>query len=162
MNKYNANSYSLIFRVIIMVVVISVISYLIIKFDTPFNTLIIALFTILALLFFAIRILFKMYFVEFNEDNIVVTYLISKNIKLIQYHNLVGFHCIDGQGSFLLNIFKYKNDNLSTSKIKVDRFISNEEFLTFTKWLKSKNNRIKIKVTPQGSKLSNIYYSSFN
>ncbi len=154
MAKYKANSYYLIIRIFFLLLPPIIIGYVIYQPKTPEDVIFGGVFVIMPFVIYIVKLLSDLVYVEFNENDMIITYLITKKEKKIPYLNLLTWECIDGQRGYHINVIKFKSDFfLGTSKIKVDRVVDSDQFISFVKWLKSKNDKIKFKITPSDSKL---------
>lgn len=159
---YTGNSYYLIFRILHPILAILFTDYFIYKFNLPKEAIYVGIVLTGIVLIYSFLLLKKMVYVEFNENSVTITYLINKKVKDIPYSKLTKFTCIDGQIGFHFNIFEFRTDDfLNTDKVKLDRIVHNDNFISFIKWLKSKNEKIEFKIIPPDSKLLYEYYKEF-
>ena len=78
------------------------------------------------------------------------------------YHNLKGLTVIDGRhGKHNYDVISYKVRS-RTKNVQVDRIVNFEEYIDFFTWLKTKNEKIKIEITPTDSKLIKDYKKAFS
>lgn len=98
--------------------------------------------------------------INFNEDQILIEFQVLKKVEKIDYSEIKELKYFTGYRSSSKNIMKYKFDN----KIRIVRFkpvAQNQEYIKFVKWLKAKNENIKITMHPSDSKLNHFYQKEF-
>ena len=162
MKTYSGNSYFLIIRILFLIIPPITIGLVIYQPNTPEKTIYGGIVLIFLFLLYFLKLLKELVFVKLNEKHMVLTYLITKTTKIIPYSKILKWDCIDGQRGSHYNIIKFEADNfLSTNKIKIDRIVDSDKFIPFIKWLKSKNEKIEITITPSDSKLLYEYYKEF-
>jgi voltage-gated potassium channel Kch len=161
MRKYQANSYYLIIRIIFLTIPILIIGYIIYVGNLPNEFIYGGILLSSVILLYIIKLLRNLVFVEFNESNLIITFMISKNEKIISYSDLIELTCIDGQRGYHFNVIKFKSSSFSNSKITVDRIVDSDKFISFLKWLKDKNERIELNIIPSDSKLIPEFHKEF-
>ena len=130
--------------------------------NTPDKTIYGGIIIISLFLIYIIKLLKELVFIEFNEEHIILTYSITKTTIIMPYSKIIKWDCIDGQRGSHYNIIHFKSDNfLGTNKIRIDRIVDSDKFISFVKWLKSKNEKIELTITPSDSKLLYAYYKEF-
>ena len=162
MNKYTGNSYYLIFRIIYLILPFLLFGFVVYKLNAPKEIIYGGMVLIFIVLVYILRLLKELVYVEFNENSMNITYLITKKVKAVPYSKLTKFVCIDGQRGYHFNVIEFKSDDfLGTKKVKVDRIVDSDKFISFIKWLKVKNEKIDFKITPSDSKLLYEFYKEF-
>ena len=163
MNSIKGNSFYLLIRILIFLIPILIIGYIINQTNTPSITFYIGVLFIIVFILLIIKSLKDIVIVEFNETNMIITYVIIQKKVYVPYLNLLKWTCIDGQRGHHYNILQFKSDSTSgVSKVKIDRIVSSNKFIRFCKWLKEKNTNLEISIKPSDSKLLYEYYKEFN
>jgi len=162
MKNYKANSYYLLTRIFFLIPLPLFIGFIINQPDTPVKTIYGGLFIIVLFLLFILRLLLKILSVEFKENHMKITYLISR-IKLeIPYSEINNWLCIDGQRGYHFNVIKFNSKKFyTTNGIKVDRLVDGDQFIPFLRWMKRKNDRIEFEIIPSDSKLLKEFNKEF-
>lgn len=162
MTKYKANSYYLILRILYLIPILIFIGFFILQENTPKKTIYGGIFIGALILLLIIRLLRKLLVVRFSEEEMRVTYLISRKVRNIPYSDVISLVCIDGRRGHHVVVLEFKYDEFKPSKkIKMDRFVDADKFVPFLKWLRAKNNRIGLKITPSDSKLIPEFNKTF-
>ena len=85
--------------------------------------------------------------IKFSENGIIIEYTFLKKTIQVSYVDLLQIEFISAYRSPNRNRIKFKNGN----KIKSLRFLTvaqSDHYLEFIKWLKSKNDKLELKVFP--------------
>lgn len=148
MIKYHSSSSYFIFEAIFASIVLSSIGYALYSATTSVflkTTAICSILLILVSIALYLRnIVFSIFFKE--AEIIIDHHLKNKKIRL-NYSDLVEIQYISVQKSPGMNRIYFKTMNGIKSK-KFQAVATNDEFVEFYKWLKSKNPKIKVSVTP--------------
>ncbi|MEY8780391.1 hypothetical protein AB9K32_08180 [Allomuricauda sp. XS_ASV26] len=148
MTKYHSSSSYFIFEAIFASIILSLIGYTLFSATASIFlktiTICITLF-ILALIGLYLRnIVFSIFF---EEAEIIIDYHLKKQKTRLKYPDLVEIKYISVQKSPDMNRIYFKTMNGIKSK-KFQAITMNDEFVEFYSWLKTKNPKIKISVTP--------------
>lgn len=85
--------------------------------------------------------------VEFREQFIIVDHIFKESLLRIHYEDVVELQYIHASKSPTINKMKFKYEGKRES-IKFRTVAYGAEFIDFVKWIKSKNDKIKILVYP--------------
>jgi len=90
--------------------------------------------------------------VNFTDTHIEQTFRHSKRKYCFPYHHLKEVHYIDVYNSPAINTFKIQKDG-SILSLKVNPVGYGEKYVSFIKWLKTKNPDFQTFIYPKGSEL---------
>lgn len=159
--KYNGNSnYLITFGFAKLVPAIFILLFLL-SFEVSTQVLTIGILIIVLLFLSTLFGLRKLVYVDFREEHFVIKHFLSGKTEHILYHKLVGLTIIDGRNTkHNYDIINYKVRS-KVKKVQVGRIVNFEDYIEFFTWLKAKNEKIQIEITPSDSLLIKDYRKAF-
>lgn len=152
MKKYSANNSILNYDRLLTVFIIAIpFLFFIPKTGTAFLVAFIGI--LLTALILSIKLFLKLSFeINFMENEIIIDYF-NRNRKVIyNYSDLLSVTYKQVGKGISTNEFTFSDDH-SIKIYKTSLIASGENFVTFIKYLKSKNNAFKTYIQPKGSEL---------
>lgn len=148
MTKYHSSSSYFIFEAIFASIILSLIGYSLFSATVSIflKTITICL-TLLILVSIALYLRNIVFSIFFKETEIMIDYHLKNQKTRLDYSDLVEIKYISVQKAPDMNRIYFKTINGSNSK-KFQAVAMNDEFVEFYKWLKTKNPKIKVLVTP--------------
>ncbi len=162
MTKFTGNSYYLITKIFFSLFPFILFGILFYNLNAPIQIYYGGFIAFSFVMIYIIYLLSKLVYVEFNDENMIIKYLILRKTKSIPYKDLIKFTCIDGKRGHHLNMIEFKDRKLNKRKIKIDRIVDSDKFIDFTKWIKDKNSNMDFKIIPSDSILLTEYRKEFN
>lgn len=116
-------------------------------------TILVFIGVFLTILFFVIKLFLRLAFeINFMENEIIIDYYNQNRKVTYKYSDLLSVtHNLPSKG-ISTNKFVFSNGQ-STKTYRTPLIESGENFVTFIKYLKSKNNNFKTYINPKGSVL---------
>ncbi len=97
----------------------------------------------------------EMFDIYFKENEIEIKYVYGKKIQIINYQDLIKYTFIETSKSSN-NSFKTKDFHFVFNRV-----VSNNQFIEFYKFLKSKNENLEIEIFPLSSNLEYLRQQEF-
>ncbi len=97
----------------------------------------------------------EMFDIYFKEDEIEIKYVYGKKIQIVNYTDLIEYTFVDTA--------KNSNNSFRTkyTHFVFNRVVDHDKFIQFYKFLKSKNENLKIEIFPLSSDLEQIRQEEF-
>ncbi len=150
MKKYSINN-SLLNYDIFKILFIVTIPCLFFLTKASLTIILISVFVFITLLIFAIRQFQNRTFeLKFNENEIIVDYFNLNRQDTYSYNAIISIKYIQTGKGISINKFVFSKGQ-TTKTYRTPLIESGEEFVTFIKYLKTKNNTFKTYVEPKGS-----------
>jgi hypothetical protein len=150
MRKYSINN-SLLNYDIFKILFIVTIPFVFFLTKVSLTIIIISVFVFIALFILAIRLFKKWTFeLKFNDNEIIVDYFNLNRQDTYSYNDLISIKYIQTGKGISINKFVFSKGQ-TTKTYRTPLIESGEEFVTFIKYLKTKNNTFKTFVEPKGS-----------
>ena len=97
----------------------------------------------------------EMFDIYFKEDEIEIKYVYGKKIQIVNYTDLIEYTFTD-TAKHSNNSFRTKNTHFVFNRV-----VDHDKFIQFYKFLKSKNENLKIEIFPLSSDLEQIRQEEF-
>ena len=163
MIKYKSNTYYLFDSLPFIIIFVGISCFLTYVLHDNRYLFVSGLIISLILLFLVFKQIQKIARVEFHDNSILIKYVFHSREKSIAYSAIMEYQHMHGYNVTSLNIIKYLNSGTSDlMKLKITNVASNNEFMEFVRWIKSRNNNIEFKFFPSDSKLIGEYKKEFD
>lgn len=161
MTKYSSSSSFSVFDTAMVLILFLGIGIVIINsFEFIWAKMIIVFLTLVIIFSIILYQLRQSFTIKFSDNRIIIEYPFLKRIIEVPYENLIEIEFISAYRTPNRNRIKFKIQN----KVKSLRFLTvaqSDQYIEFTKWLKSKNDKLELKVFPSdhimNHKIQEIY-----
>ncbi|SDQ25664.1 hypothetical protein [Flagellimonas zhangzhouensis] len=158
MTKYYSSSSYFIFEAIFASIILCLIGYGLFSATTSiFLKTTTICFTLLILVSIALYLRNIVFSIFFEETEIIIDFHLKKQKTRIQYSDLVEIKYISVQKAPDMNRIYFKTNKSRKSK-KFQAVSINDEFVEFYNWLKTKNPKIKVSLTPPDHYLNELLF----
>ncbi|WP_431162791.1 hypothetical protein [Flagellimonas beolgyonensis] len=148
MNKYYSSSSYFVYEAIFGILFCMLIGVVLFtSYESAFIKTSAVLFSILAVVLIVMYLRIIVFDIFFNEEDIFIEYHLKNKKAHLSYSDLTEIKYISAHKAPAMNRVKFKTKEGIESK----KFLSialDDEFVEFINWLKSKNPKIKVSVTP--------------
>lgn len=161
MTKYSSSSsFSVFDTAMVLILFLGIGIVTINSFEIIWAKMIIVFLTLVIIFLIILYQLRQSFTIKFSDNRIIIEYPFLKRIIEVPYENLIEIEFISAYRTPNRNRIKFKIQN----KVKSLRFLTvaqSDQYIEFTKWLKSKNDKLELKVFPSdhimNHKIQEIY-----
>lgn len=161
MTKYSSSSnFSVFDTAMVLILFLGIGIVTINSFEIIWAKIIIVFLTLVINFLIILYQLRQSFTIKFSENRIIIEYPFLRRIIEVTYENLFEIEFISAYRTPNRNRIKFKIQN----KVKSLRFLTvakSDQYIEFIKWLKSKNDKLELKVFPSdhimNHKIQEIY-----